>query len=84
VKSPYSDRRGYLESYEVVDGKSESQQNFLRMKLKYIGERRQRRPIITGLERVSILAAVFTPPRMISPGYYLVLVSRFYQPRRVS
>ena len=43
---------GYLESYEVVDGKSDSHK-ILRMKLKYIGERRQRRPIITGLERVS-------------------------------
>ena len=43
---------GYLESYEVVDGKSDAHK-VLRMKLKYIGERRQRRPIITGLERVS-------------------------------
>ena len=43
---------GYLENYEVVDGKSDAHK-ILRMKLKYIGERRQRRPIITGLERVS-------------------------------
>ena len=31
---------GYLESYEVVDGKSDAHK-VLRMKLKYIGERRQ-------------------------------------------
>jgi len=74
---------GYLESYEVVDGKSEAHK-ILRMKLKYIGERRQRRPIITGLERVSHPGCRVTPPRMISPGYYPALVSRFYQPRRVS
>ena len=43
---------GYLESYELVDGKVEGTK-VLQLKLKYIGERRQRRPIITGLERVS-------------------------------
>jgi small subunit ribosomal protein S8 len=43
---------GYIESYDVVQG-SESYQRILRMRLKYIGERRQRRPLITGLERVS-------------------------------
>jgi len=43
---------GYLESYEVVEGKVSSQM-ILRLRLKYIGERRHRRPIITGLQRVS-------------------------------
>ena len=43
---------GFLESYEVVDGETESQK-VLRLKIKYIGERRQRRAVISGLERVS-------------------------------
>ncbi len=43
---------GYIEAYEVVDGESAVKKT-LRLRLKYIGERRQRRPVITGLERVS-------------------------------
>ena len=43
---------GYLESFEVVDGKSAGSKT-LKMTLKYIGERRHRRPIITGITRVS-------------------------------
>jgi len=43
---------GYLESYELVDSKVEGFK-VLQLKLKYIGERRHRRPIITGLQRVS-------------------------------
>ena len=43
---------GYIESYEVVDGKITGQKT-LRLRLKYIGERRHRRPILTGLQRVS-------------------------------
>jgi small subunit ribosomal protein S8 len=43
---------GYVESYDVVDGK-QPYQKVLRLHLKYIGERRHRRPLITGLERVS-------------------------------
>lgn len=43
---------GYIESYEVVDSKVAGQK-ILRLRLKYIGERRHRRPIITGLQRVS-------------------------------
>ena len=43
---------GYVENYEVVDG-SRPHQKVLRLRLKYIGERRHRRPLITGLERVS-------------------------------
>jgi small subunit ribosomal protein S8 len=43
---------GYISDYEVVDG---DKPNFfvLRVKLKYVGERRERRSVITGLERVS-------------------------------
>jgi small subunit ribosomal protein S8 len=44
---------GYIEGYEVVDPETVSPQQVLRLKLKYVGERRQRRPVITGLERVS-------------------------------
>ncbi|HXF84098.1 MAG TPA: 30S ribosomal protein S8 [Anaerolineales bacterium] len=43
---------GYLESYEVVEGEGSSHK-VLRLKIKYVGERRARRPVITGLERVS-------------------------------
>lgn len=43
---------GYISSYEIVDGTNPAQK-VLRLRLKYIGERRERRPVITGLERVS-------------------------------
>ena len=43
---------GYIESYEVVDGKN-GNSKILQLKLKYIGERRNRRSLITGLQRVS-------------------------------
>lgn len=43
---------GYIEGYEVVDGEIPARKT-LRLRLKYVGERRQRRPVITGLERVS-------------------------------
>jgi len=43
---------GYIENFDVVEGVN-SHQKTLRMRLKYIGERRHRRPLITGLERVS-------------------------------
>jgi small subunit ribosomal protein S8 len=43
---------GYISSYEVVDG-SLPPQKVLRVRLKYVGERRERMPVITGLERVS-------------------------------
>jgi small subunit ribosomal protein S8 len=42
---------GFLEGFEVAD--SESPQKVLRLKIKYVGERRERRPVITGIERVS-------------------------------
>jgi small subunit ribosomal protein S8 len=43
---------GYIGGYEVVDGKVAGSK-VLRIRLKYVGERRERRPVITGLERVS-------------------------------
>lgn len=43
---------GYIEGFEVVEGEIPSQK-ILRLKLKYVGERRQRQPVITGLQRVS-------------------------------
>lgn len=43
---------GYVSGYEVVDGKVAGQK-VLRIRLKYVGERRERRPVITGLERIS-------------------------------
>lgn len=43
---------GFLDSFEVIDGEREAQK-VLRLKIKYVGERRQRRAVISGLERVS-------------------------------
>ncbi len=43
---------GYISSYEVVDGKVIGSK-MLRLQLKYIGERRERRTVISGLERIS-------------------------------
>ena len=43
---------GFLESFEVVEGEKVSQR-VLRVKIKYAGERRSRRPVITGLVRIS-------------------------------
>ena len=43
---------GYIAAYELADGKS-ANQKILRVRLKYVGERRDRKSIITGLERVS-------------------------------
>ncbi len=43
---------GFIKSYQVVDGERPGHK-VLRIRLKYIGERRERRPVLTGLERVS-------------------------------
>jgi len=43
---------GFIENFEVVDGEKAGQK-VLRIKIKYVGERRERRPVISGLERVS-------------------------------
>ncbi len=52
---------GFIAGYEVVNGENPGQK-VLRINLRYVGERRLRRPIITGLERVS------TPGRRIYTG----------------
>lgn len=43
---------GFISDFEVVDGERKGQQ-VLRVHLKYIGDRRDRRSVLTGLERVS-------------------------------
>lgn len=43
---------GYISKYEVVEGENPNRK-ILRIRLKYVGERRERRPVITGLARVS-------------------------------
>ncbi len=43
---------GYLEGFELVEGE-QSVQKVLRLKIKYVGERRARRPVLSGVERVS-------------------------------
>ena len=43
---------GYLESYEVAEGEHAGQM-VLRVRIKYVGERRQRHPVLTNLVRVS-------------------------------
>jgi len=43
---------GYIENYSEVDGER-PHFKVLRIRLKYIGERRDRQPVIAGIERVS-------------------------------
>ncbi|MBP1701664.1 MAG: rpsH [Chloroflexi bacterium] len=43
---------GFISGYEVVDGKIAGSK-VLRLRLKYVGERRERQSVITGLERIS-------------------------------
>ncbi len=43
---------GFIGGFDVVDGKVAGSK-VLRVSLKYVGERRERRPVISGLERVS-------------------------------
>ena len=43
---------GFIENFEVADGEGNGFKT-LRIKIKYVGERRERRPVISGLERVS-------------------------------
>lgn len=43
---------GYVSGYDVVEGDL-AVQKVLRIRLKYVGERRERRSVITGLERIS-------------------------------
>ena len=43
---------GFIDDFEVVEGEKASQTT-LQIKIKYAGERRSRKPVITGIERVS-------------------------------
>lgn len=43
---------GFVDSYEVADDERPGRK-VLRIRLKYIGERRSRRSVLTGLERIS-------------------------------
>jgi small subunit ribosomal protein S8 len=43
---------GYIEAFEVIDGEK-PHQKMLRLKLKYVGDRREKQSVITGLVRVS-------------------------------
>ena len=43
---------GFIEDYEVIEGEKTAQVT-LQIKIKYAGERRSRKPVITGIERVS-------------------------------
>lgn len=43
---------GFIDGYEVIDGEK-AFERVLRVRLKYVGERRQRQPVITGIVRVS-------------------------------
>lgn len=43
---------GFISDYEIVDGNRPGHK-VLRVRLKYVGERRLRRSVITGMERVS-------------------------------
>jgi small subunit ribosomal protein S8 len=43
---------GFLESFDVVDGENATFK-VLRLKLKYVGDRRERRPVLSGIVRVS-------------------------------
>lgn len=52
---------GFVAGYEVVDGTSPGHK-ILRIRLRYVGERRNRSPVITGLQRIS------TPGRRVYSG----------------
>lgn len=43
---------GFIEDYKVMEG-DKPHQRVLKVKIKYAGERRSRRPVITGIVRVS-------------------------------
>lgn len=68
---------GYIEKFDV-DAEAHIQ-GMLRVYLKYVGERRERRPVITGLERVSrpgrrVYAGKMEIPRVLS-GLGVTIVS---------
>lgn len=44
---------GYIGGFEIVEDSKNLAQKVLRIRLKYVGERRERRSVITNLERIS-------------------------------
>ena len=44
---------GFIEDFEVVDSEEQPAHKVLRLRLKYLGERRTRKSVITGIKRVS-------------------------------
>jgi small subunit ribosomal protein S8 len=44
---------GYIESFDVVSEELMPTHSVLRVRIKYVGERRERRPVITGIVRIS-------------------------------
>jgi small subunit ribosomal protein S8 len=44
---------GYISGYDVVEDNKQAAFKVLRIRLKYVGERRDRRSVISGLERIS-------------------------------
>jgi len=44
---------GYIGGYDSVEDNKQAAFKVLRIRLKYVGERRDRRPVISGLERIS-------------------------------
>lgn len=73
---------GFIETFEVVDGE-QALQKVLRLKIKYVGERRERRPVISGLERVSKPGRRIYTRRLTSPGCSRVLALPSSRPPRV-
>ena len=56
---------GFIEDYETAEGSAPSEA-MLRVRLKYVGERRTKRPVITGLQRVSRPGRrIFSPKKEI-------------------
>ncbi|MCC6146392.1 MAG: 30S ribosomal protein S8 [Anaerolineaceae bacterium] len=56
---------GFIEGFDEADGPRPPMKT-LRVRMKYVGERRERRPVITGLERVSRPGRrVYTPRHAI-------------------
>ena len=59
---------GFIENFEVSEDKS-SITSSIRIQLKYVGERRERRPVISGLKRIS------RPGRRVYVGKRKILMS---------
>lgn len=74
---------GFLEGFEVVDGEHEAQK-VLRVKIKYVGERRQRRAVLSGLERVSKPGRRIYTKRQTFRGCFQVLALPLSLHQRVS